>query len=254
LTITEQSPVEIAIRSYGAQWAADRHAFAQLVLPVVGEVQLEIEGKAQRLTPLTGAVVVAGAWHTQSSAVQNRSLIVDVDQDAVSHPIWERVADRPFADIGPAARKLVEFMHLSFAGNLAQPTLLRGWLPLLLDTLTLEAPRVQSRLTALLAHAAANPGLPWTTESMAQFAHLSVSRLHALFQDELGTSPRAWLLAARIERACELLRHSTLGIADIAQQAGFADQSTLTRAMRSQLDTTPAAYRRLGQERTPKQR
>lgn len=241
MPILRPSFVDIDIRSYGEQWASDRHEFAQLVLPVSGEVQLEIEGRGERLNPLKGAVVVAGAWHTQGSPVANHSLIVDVDQAVVRHPIWER---RPFADISPAARKLVEFMYLAVTGRLAQPGLLQGWLPLLLDTLTLEPPRPHSRLSALLAYAEANLALPWTTESMAQFAHMSVSRLHALFQEELETSPRAWLLSKRIARACELLRHSSRSIADIAQQAGFADQSALTRAMRNHVDTTPAAYRR----------
>jgi len=63
--------VEIDIRSYGELWTADRHAFAQLVLPLSGEVELDIEGKGQRLNPLKGAVVVAGAWHSQQSAVEN---------------------------------------------------------------------------------------------------------------------------------------------------------------------------------------
>lgn len=252
--IIHPSFADIDIRSYGEQWAADRHAFAQLVLPLSGEVELNIEGRGARLNPLKGAVVVAGAWHSQQSAVENHSLIVDVDQDAMDHPIWERLADRPFADISPAARKLVEFMQLSVAGGTAARSLLQGWVPLLLDTLTLEPPRVQSRLSALLAHADANLALPWTTESMAQFARMSVSRLHALFQQELDSSPRAWLLARRLHRACELLRHTSQPIADIALAAGFGDQSALTRAMRIQLDTTPAAYRRQGQEPATKNR
>ncbi|KQZ40093.1 hypothetical protein ASD58_05230 [Duganella sp. Root1480D1] len=227
---------------------ADRHAFAQLVLPLSGAVDLEVEGKGDRLTPLKGAVVVAGAWHSQHSAVDNRSLIVDVDQAAMNHPAWECLAQRPFAGISPAARKLVEFMQLSIAGNAVPGALLRGWVPLLLDTLMLQPPRLQSRLAALLAHAEAHLALPWTTESMAQYARMSVSRLHALFQDELASSPRAWLLSRRLNRACELLRHSGQPIADIALATGFGDQSALTRAMRMHLDTTPAAYRRLGQE------
>ncbi len=243
---------EIDIRSYGKQWAADRHAYAQLVLPISGEVDLDVEGMGARLNPLKAAVVVAGAWHAQHSEVENRSLIVDVDQAALDHPAWQRMAAQPFAQVSPAARKLVEFMHLSISGQAMQPAMLHGWLPLLLDTLTLAPPRPQSRLAALLAHAEAHPALPWTTESMAQFAHMSVSRLHALFQDELGTSPRAWLLAARIRRACELLRYTRRPIADVALHAGFADQSALTRAMRLHLDTTPAAYRRQGQETTTK--
>lgn len=252
MTIIQPSSISIDIRSYGETWAADRHAFAQLVLPVSGAVELEIEGRGARLSPLTGAVVVAGAWHTQGSRVDNRSLIVDVDPSALNHPIWERVTERPFTAIGPAARKLVEFMHLSLAGGMAQQTLLPGWLPLLLDTLTQEPPRPRSRLAALLAHAEANLALPWTTESMAQFACMSVSRLHALFQDELATSPRAWLAAARVARACELLRHTSQGIAGIAIDTGFADQTSLTRAMRLHLDTTPAAYRRRAQETASK--
>lgn len=254
MPIIQPSSVNLHIRSYGAKWAEDRHAFAQLVLPLSGEVQLEIGDKGERLNPTKGAVVVAGAWHAQGSAVENHSLIVDVDQAAISHPMWERLAARPFADISPAARKLVEFMHLAVMGGMAQPTMLQSWLPLLLDTLTLEQPRPRSRLAALLAHAETDLSRPWTTESMAQCAHLSVSRLHALFRDELDTSPRAWLLATRIRRACELLRHTAHSIADIAQQTGFADQSALTRVMRSHLDTTPAAYRRQGQEQAAKQR
>ncbi|MGW8390874.1 AraC family transcriptional regulator [Pseudoduganella sp. HUAS MS19] len=252
MPIIHPSLADIDIRSYGKQWTADRHAFAQLVLPLTGVVELEIEGKGDRLNPLKGAVVVAGAWHSQQSAVENRSLIVDVDQAAIVHPAWQRIAQRPFADISPAARKLVEFMQLSIAGRAAAGLLLQGWVPLLLDTLTLEPPRLQSRLAALLAHAEAHLALPWTTESMAQFARMSVSRLHALFQDELCTSPRAWLLSRRLNRACELLRHTRQPIAGIALNCGFGDQSALTRAMRVQLDTTPAAYRRRQQEAATK--
>lgn len=252
MPIIQNSLVDIDIRSYGALRDPDRHAFAQLVLPLSGEVELDIEGKGARLNPLKGAAVVAGAWHSQQSAVENRSLIVDIGQAAMTHPSWERLADRPFADISPAARKLVEFMQLSLAGRAAPHALLHGWVPLLLDTLALEPPRPQSRLAALLAYAEANLAQAWTTESMAQFARMSISRLHALFQEELGSSPRAWLLARRLHHACELLRHSGQPIAEIALAAGFGDQSALTRAMRIQLDTTPGAYRRQRQETAAK--
>nr|WP_255422998.1 helix-turn-helix domain-containing protein [Undibacterium sp. FT79W] len=54
---------------------------------------------------------------------------------------------------------------------------------------------------------------------MAHFASLSISRLHALFQEELGTSPRAWLLRKRIHLACELLTHTNRTIVDVALDA-----------------------------------
>lgn len=254
-TVSTPDPffVDIDIRSYDKPFA-DQHGYAQLVLPLSGTVELAIEGAQRRLDPLQAGVVVAGAHHVQYSDVPNRSLIVDLDQALLAAPGRARLLEQPFTTIGAAARKLVEFMQISIEGVPAQPALLRAWVPLLLDTLAGEGPQPRSRLDALLAQVAAQPALPWTAESMASHARLSVSRLHALFRDTLDTTPRAWLLARRLELACTLLAGTRRPIADIALGAGFADQSVLTRAMRQHLGTTPGAYRRLRQESAHKTR
>jgi AraC-like DNA-binding protein len=235
------------VRSYGADLGADRHDFAQLVLPLGGAVLLDIDGRQDRLDPQRGACVAPGAWHAQTGVGPNESLILDVATTAMSHPAWERLLERPFMPLGPGARKLVEFM----GAMRAQPVLLRGWMPLLLDTLALDAPRPASRLAALLARIEAEPGRPWSTDAMARSAGLSVSRLHALFRAELDTSPHAWLRGVRLSRARALLVDTTRPIADIALAAGFSDQSALTRALRDVTGMTPGAYRRKGRETLP---
>ncbi|MGX4642979.1 helix-turn-helix domain-containing protein [Massilia sp. SYSU DXS3249] len=236
--------VDLDIRTYPQQPEGDRHAWAQLVLPLSGELQLEIEGETGRLDPLHGALVVPGAWHSQYSERMNRSFILDLDEAAMAHDALARLAERPFTAIGPAARKLIDYMELMRTQPALPPALVQGWVPLLLDTLVLDAPQERSRLAALLAQVRAQPGHPWNSESMARYACLSASRLHALFRAELDTSPHAWLQRQRIEYACRRLAGTNQAIAEVALQAGFSDQSALTRAMRQQLDTTPAAYRR----------
>lgn len=231
-------------RSYGALQDPDRHSYAQLVLPVAGEVRLEIEGQAGRLDPLHGALVAPGAWHAQCSAVSNRSLILDVEADAITHGVWQRLLDRPFMMLSPAARKLIDYLGLMSEQQATPPAVLQGWLPLLLDTLALVDPQPVSRLAALLARIEGEPAAPWSTETMARCAGVSVSRLHALFREELGASPHAWLQQKRLEHACHWLSGSGRTVAEIALAAGFADQSALTRAMRHAMDTTPAAYRK----------
>ncbi|GAB2859080.1 AraC family transcriptional regulator [Pseudoduganella ginsengisoli] len=231
-------------RSYGALQDPDRHAYAQLVLPVAGEVRLDIEGKAGRLDPVHGALVPPGAWHAQCSAVSNRSLILDVDAGAMTHGMWARLLDQPFMTLSPAARKLIDYLGMMSEQHAAPPAVLQGWLPLLLDTLALVDPQPVSRLAALLARIQGEPGLPWTTDTMARCAGVSVSRLHALFREELDATPHAWLLQQRLEYACTWLAGSGRQVADIALAAGFADQSALTKAMRQAMDTTPAAYRK----------
>jgi hypothetical protein len=43
---------------------SDRQAHAHVVLPLSGEVALEIEGRQGRLDPLHAALVAPGAWHS----------------------------------------------------------------------------------------------------------------------------------------------------------------------------------------------
>ena len=234
---------DLHLRTYDRVRAPDRHDFAQLVLPLDGRLVLEVEGRQGVLDPLRAAFIAPRAWHSQVGEAANRSLIVDLEIDSLAPAAAERLLERPFPPLGAAARKLVEFMGIMAAAGERQPALLQGWLPLLLDTLALEAPRQASRLSALLARVDAEPGLPWTTGSMAAAAGVSVSRLHALFREELGTSPHAWLLGLRLACARALLAQSTLPIAAIALRAGFSEQSALTRAMRQAGDLAPAAFR-----------
>jgi len=252
LSVDDKLPVELHLRSYGPQPLGDRHTFAQIVLPVAGEVDLDIEGRGRRLDPWHAAVVAPGAWHTQWGEAGNQSFILDLPPELLHQGPWQRLLERPFTPIGAAARKLVEFMRLAGDGAAAPARLLHGWTPLLLDTLAQEAPRPLSRLAALMARIEAAPGQPWTVDAMARAAALSTSRLHALFRQETGMSPHDWLLRRRLERACALLAGTRRPIADIALETGFSDQSVLTRAMRGAMDTTPAAYRKAAREESHK--
>jgi AraC-like DNA-binding protein len=238
------SSVDLHVRSYGRVRESDRHAFAQIVLPLDGAVALEIEGREKTLDPLQAAFVAPGAWHSQCADGANRSFIVDVGAAVLDPVVGARLHERRFAALGPEARKLVEFMRLLSERGAVAPGLVAGWAPLLLDTLVLGAARPRSRLDALLARVEADPGASWTAETMARCAGLSPSRLHALFREERDTTPREWLLQLRLARACDALAGGSLPIAELALRAGFSDQSALTRAMRRSLGTTPAAFRR----------
>jgi AraC-like DNA-binding protein len=238
------SGVALHVRSYGPAAAADRHDFAQLVLPLDGMLELDIAGRGGLADPLHAAAIAPGAWHAQQGRVANRSLIVDIDAADAGAGSWARLFERPFVPLAPAARKLVEFMGIVSAGRAVAASTLSGWTPLLLDALATGTAQPRSRLAALLAQVEASPGEPWTVDSMARAAGMSVSRLHALFRAELDSSPRAWLQGVRLARACEWLACTSQPVAAIALAAGFSDQSALTRAMRHALDTTPAAYRR----------
>ena len=70
------------------------------------------------------------------------------------------------------------------------------------------------------------------------------SRLAHEFRARLGTSPGEYVRRLRLEWAAERLRHPRPGVAEIAIQAGFYDQSHFTRTFRRHFGVTPGEWRR----------
>lgn len=234
----------IAVRSYGRQSTADTHDFAQIVLPLAGELTMDIAGREAMVDRKVAAYVDAGSRHDQVSDGINRSLILDLHPRDLDAMTADRLASRPFTSLTPEATNLIDYMGALLARERLLPHKLHLWVPLLVDALLGDEPQLSSRLAGLRAAVEENLSKNWTVENMAERVGVSASRLHAIFQETLGKSPRVWLTDLRLERVCRLLSSTDLSIAELAYRFGYADQSALTRAMRKATGMTPAAYRR----------
>jgi len=246
-------PFSVSIRSYGQQSAVHWHDFAQLVLPLTGSLAIDIAGRQGLLDRGVAAYVETGKRHAQESHSVNRSVILEFDPVALQPILADRWARKPWVGLGGEVNRLVEYMDLSLAKGTVPSSRVRLWAGLLFDALLGDEPAAQSRLAVLLSRIDANPGSPWTASSMAAVAGVSVSRLHALFREELNTTPQAWLRELRLGRVKEWLATTRIPIAELAYRAGYADQSALTRAMREVTGLTPAAYRRRTQQSESKE-
>jgi AraC-like DNA-binding protein len=79
-------------------------------------------------------------------------------------------------------------------------------------------------------------------EDICEAAQLSPSYLIRAFKQHYGMTPHAFLVNRRIQFARDQLRHGKL-IADVALEAGFADQAHFQRAFKQHLAATPGQYR-----------
>jgi AraC family transcriptional activator FtrA len=79
---------------------------------------------------------------------------------------------------------------------------------------------------------------------LAQRAGMSARTFLRRFQAATGTTPAGFLLAARLQRARELLETSAGSIEDVATACGFGTAATLRHHFRRELGTSPAAYRK----------
>ena len=80
--------------------------------------------------------------------------------------------------------------------------------------------------------------------ALAERMCLSERHFARVFRQETGTTPAAYVEAARVEAARRLLESTDQPLDEVAAGSGLGSVETLHRALRRQIGTTPAAYRR----------
>jgi len=222
------------VRSYGDTQGGDRHAYAQWVLPLQGELEFELDGHAARLDALQGVFVAPGEHHDQVGQGRNQHLIIDCDAAWFDDHTLEHLRGQRWLSLPRVLRASLQALPATSGGEQLLPLLLQAFAP----------DGSGARLQALCARMQAAPGEAWPVERMARLAGLSSSHLHARFVRELGLPPQAWLSSLRLRWARHLLRSTPLPISTVAQQAGYSEQSALTRALRRETGRTPSMWRR----------
>ncbi len=80
---------------------------------------------------------------------------------------------------------------------------------------------------------------------LAQIVGLSVHHFARMFKQNTGTTPHAFLMAVRMEKARELLTQSTLPVSEVAALVGYSAPSTFARLFRAEIGESPLRYRQL---------
>lgn len=84
---------------------------------------------------------------------------------------------------------------------------------------------------------------PLTLEGIASKSNISVRHLNWIFRSYYQMTPIAYMLTLRLERACSLLKHSSLTITQISYECGFNDSNYFTRQFRKAYGVSPKVYR-----------
>lgn len=137
------------------------------------------------------------------------------------------------------------FAALFEAGGEGREAQLEGFfraLPQLLEADAIGLAAGQPRLELAAAFIRAHRLDPLTLEDICAAAGLSRAYLIRAFAQRFGLTPHAYLLDQRVQHARAQLRAGR-PIAEVALEAGFADQAHLQRAFKRHLAATPGHYR-----------
>ncbi len=95
-----------------------------------------------------------------------------------------------------------------------------------------------------------NPSAEWNANSMCRKIGISRTYFHRLYQEAFGTTFLRDVIESRLTLGCELLKSTDLSISEIAEKAGYENDSFFMRQFKKYRACTPSEYRKQAANRT----
>jgi AraC-like DNA-binding protein len=105
----------------------------------------------------------------------------------------------------------------------------------------LDDQKLSGVVRRLVAYIHENHAEPITLRDLKLLSNRTIFQIIRAFRREVGVTPHAYLIAVRTDRAADLLRRGG-SIAATAAEAGFADQSHLSRHLKKRYGATPREF------------
>lgn len=242
------------IRQYDGVERCHSHAHHQIILPINGILELEIEGKYGEVGGGQGAVVPSNFRHAFNGIGENRFVVVDLP--ALSTTVGDQSDGlRRFLEIPNffmLDQGLYHYTQLVFSEvsrGVDDPRLSTRFACLLAELL---ARREQSARRSIRPVQRFEPVVKFINShfdedipvrDLAALCHLSVGRFHAAFRSVTGRTPIQYLTEMRMHRASTLLIDTVWSIGRIAAAVGYSSQAAFTHAFKRHFGISPGCYR-----------
>lgn len=205
------------------QLAAQPQAIATRCWKGVREIAVPLRSRDQHLGTL-----YAGTWRQATRPRAAVNLSATWFEAWHTLPVWD---DALLATWRPLLQVVADGLAVRLAG-LALPSVGAGGM--------------RERIDAWFQFHAT---MPVTLADLADHLERSQSRAGALVREHFAQPFALELRTRRLALACELLRTTTLPVAEIAQQVGFADPAWFSRAFAAAYAASPRAWRQAAGQR-----
>ncbi len=259
---------------------AHRHEFFQIQVNLEGTTRHYIGAAERRLEPGSLAFVLPYRVHLGGRPANSRFYVINFQQNFLfpdlnvdpleleNVPIAQAPLLAPFlfqdtldfvlrdADLELVRNACGKMMAEHARRSLFSRDIIRANLALLIGTvcerfekpLSLADGHAQQRhhtqtLARVMRYIRENLSGDITLAKAARAANLSPNYLTNLLKQETGKTFTSLVTSRRMEKARELLTHTTLRVSEIAGAAGFEDEAYFNRRFRQYFHTSPAAYR-----------
>ncbi|MEM7761837.1 MAG: AraC family transcriptional regulator [Cyanobacteria bacterium P01_A01_bin.40] len=242
------------------------HSQHTLIIGLENELQAEwsIDGRFKELQYNQGDIFIVPAhathrayWKRESESLMlaiEPDCLVDVAVDSINSDRLEIIPQFATNDLrlSQIARWLLTELREKQAGsNLYSESLIAMLMIHLLRNYTTKEPKfadykgglARHKLRIAIAFINDNLDRGFKLAEIASLLEMSPYHFGRMFKQSVGMTPHQYLVQQRLTKAKELLRCSSIAIADIGHMVGYKNSSHFSKVFHQHLKLTPKAYR-----------
>lgn len=229
----------LSIRSYSRMRKGHKHDYHQLVLPLRGVINIELEAYSGKVAPGECVVIKQTQYHHFTANQEARFVVADMAilPENLLH------SDSVVFSITPPLNAYLSFIEKQLE-NQANSTLEHAMFQTFFLLLAEQAQTKQldHRIRAVVAHILDNLAENLPIKHLTTIACLSQTQFKKCFTEQLGLSVSKYITQQRLEKAKALLINTDYPIQIIAEQVGYHDVSAFSRRFSSYFGLSPRAF------------
>lgn len=231
------SSTPFSLRRYQSDIQSHSHDHAQLVIPLDGPLEIEVQGQGRRLAPGFACIIAPGLRHDYAADPALWFLV----QESLWLP--EALGERPFITLDDPQRHYLAFLHQMVRQGRHVAGMEQVWLSLLAQGQGM-GPALTPRMTRVQRHIEAHLAEPLGNGRLAAIACLGQSQFKHAFRQQFGLSASRYIRGRRMALASTLLTQTALPIGEVASRCGYQDQGAFSERFLAETGLTPTRWRR----------
>ena len=229
-------PSPFSLRRYQSDVCSHSHGHAQLVIPLDGPLEIEVQGQGRRLLPGFACVIAPGLRHDYAADPVLSFLVQE------SHWLPAALGEHPFIPLDEPQRHYLAFLHRMVAQGRHVAGMGQVWLSLLAESQGM-GPALTPRMIRVQRHIEAHLAEPLGNERLAAVVCLGQSQFKHAFRQQFGMSASHYIRSRRMALARTLLAQTALPIGEVASRCGYQDQGAFAERFLAETSLTPSRWR-----------
>lgn len=231
----------LSIRSYSTKPTSHAHEYHQVVLPLRGVINIEVEGFRGKVGPRECVIVRANETHLFTANKEARFIVADMD----ALPSNIQQSSNVVFEVNQSLLHFLSFVESQLEAQLNE-TLEQSMYQMFYLLMAEQSllPKLDARVSNVLQYIEQHLSDPLTISTLANIAFLSPTQFKKIFKRQMGLSVAQYIGKCRMEKAQALITHTDYPLSLIGEKVGYKELSAFSRKFKQHFGITPTQFKR----------